>query len=105
MRPTWSGRSHRNEARLHEARSFSDRRKGNKMKNWIRFVAVLIVAAGLSGCYERPQEEQRPQTPAEAPAPSTPPETPPGQPPAAPGGAPEQPPPASPGGAPTQPGG
>ncbi|NKE72549.1 hypothetical protein MNODULE_17495 [Nitrospiraceae bacterium HYJII51-Mn-bac16s-1-B09] len=63
------------------------------MKNWIRLAAVLLIATGLSACYERPQEEQGPQTPAETPSPATPPETPP---PGEPGGTPEQPPPASP---------
>lgn len=66
------------------------------MKNWIRLGVIVLVTAGLSACYERPQEEQSPKTPTETPSPATPPETPPGEPPAAPDGAPEQPSPASP---------
>lgn len=69
------------------------------MKNWTKLFAVLLIAAGLTGCYDRPKEEQKPQTPAEAPKPVTPPaETPaPGStPPPAPGGAPGQTPPAAP---------
>ena len=65
------------------------------MKNWTKLFAVLLITAGLTGCYDRPKEEQKPQTPAEAPKPVTPPaETPaPGSTPAptAPGGAPEAP--------------